>query len=457
MHYQSLNPATGRVLENWTPHTPEEIEHALHSAHQLYQSAWSKGDRTPRLQLLRAIADQLEQNLEPLATAASEEMGKLIAASRGEVRFCAAIARYYADHAETFLAPVSYPTDLGEAWLEHHPIGVIMAVEPWNFPYYQLIRVLAPNLAAGNPVICKHAQIVPRCAHLFAQVVKDAGAPAGVWSNLFITAQQVATLIADPRVQGAALTGSERAGSAIAEQAGKHLKKTTLELGGNDVFVVLDDADLPRAAQEAAAARLSNAGQVCTGAKRFLIQEAIYDDFLALFREAMSQAVMGNPLDEKTTLGPLSSKEALQRLHEQVDAAVKHGATVLLGGAPVDGEGFFYPPTILADIALDNPARQQEFFGPVAQVYRVKSDNDVVALANDSPYGLGGAIFSSNIERAKQLASRIEAGMVFINSASDTAPELPFGGVKLSGFGRELSDLGIKEFVNQKLVVVAKG
>ncbi|MEA1354579.1 aldehyde dehydrogenase family protein, partial [Salmonella enterica] len=336
------------------------------------------------------------------------------------------------------------------------PIGVIMAVEPWNFPYYQLMRVLAPNLAAGNPVLAKHASIVPHCAETFAHLVREAGAPEGAWTNLFISSDQVANIIADPRVQGAALTGSEKAGSAVAAQAAKHIKKSTLELGGNDVFVVLDDADLEKAVKIGVQARLTNAGQVCTAAKRFILHEKIADQFLSQFTEAFRKVKVGDQMDASTELGPLSSKDALDTLTRQVEEAVKNGATLHVGGTPLESKGNFFEPTILTNITRDNPAYFEEFFGPVAQMYVVKDDDEAVKLANDSHYGLGGAVFSQNIERAKRMASRIETGMVYINWLTDTAAELPFGGVKRSGFGRELSDLGIKEFVNQKLVVVRR-
>jgi len=454
MSYQTINPANNTLIKSWTSHSDEQIEQALATADALYHSNWSKGDIHPRLQVLRALAERIEAREEELATAASVEMGKLIEQSRGEVRLCAQIARYYAENAERFLAPVPYPTEEGEAWVEHHPVGVLVAVEPWNFPFYQLMRVLAPNLAAGNPVLAKHAQNVPHCAVLFAELVIEAGAPVGAWTNLFASNEQIAQLIADDRVQGAALTGSERAGSAVAEQAGKYLKKTTLELGGNDVFVVLDDCDLDKAVKVGAGARLSNCGQVCTAAKRFLVHEKIAEAFMAKLIAAFQAVKLGDPLDSATTLGPLSSLEARDRLEKQVKQAVERGAKLELGGSPVDGVGCFYQPTILSEITRDNPAWFEEFFGPVAQVYIVSSDDEVVKLANDSHYGLGGSIFTGDIARGRALASRIETGMVFINSASDTAPELPFGGIKRSGYGRELSDLGIKEFVNQKLVVV---
>lgn len=453
--YQSINPANNQLLKSWPNHDDIVMQQALSTADDLYHSAWSKGDMQPRLQVLHRLADLIDQRVDELAEIASREMGKLIGQSRGEVKICAQIARYYAEHATHLLQAQPYPSTVGDAWLEYHPIGVVVAVEPWNFPYYQLMRVLAPNLALGNPVLAKHANIVPHCADVFEKLVEEAGAPKGAWTNLFISNQQVADLIADPRVQGVALTGSERAGSAVAEQAGKHLKKSTLELGGNDVFVVLDDADIDEAVRQGAQARLSNCGQVCTAAKRFILHEKIATDFMAKFSAALQSAKAGDPLDESTTLGPLSSKEARDRLVKQVDDAVKHGARVELGGQVIEGEGCYYQPTILTGLTPQNPAYYQEFFGPVAQVYVVADDRTAVALANDSHYGLGGSVWTRDILRGRNMASQIETGMVFINSQSDTAAELPFGGVKRSGYGRELSDLGLKEFANQKLVVVA--
>lgn len=455
MSYQTINPASNKLVKTWSDHNDQQVEQALKTADDLYHSSWSKGDIQPRLQVLKKMADLIDARVEELAKTASVEMGKLINQSRGEVQLCAQIARYYAENAERFLAPTRYPSELGEAWVENHPIGVLVAVEPWNFPFYQLMRVLAPNLAAGNPVLAKHAANVPHCATLFEELVTEAGAPKGAWTNLFISNDQVAALIADDRVQGAALTGSERAGSAVAQQAGKYLKKTTLELGGNDVFVVLDDCDLDKAVKAGVGARLSNCGQVCTAAKRFIVHEKVADAFFEKFTQAFRDVKIGDPLDESTTLGPLSSSTARDTLVKQVEQAVSKGAKLHIGGKVVAGEGCFYEPTILSGITRDNPAYFEEFFGPVAQVYVVKDDEEVVKLANDSHYGLGGAVFSKDIARARKLASRIETGMVYINSASDTSAELPFGGVKRSGYGRELSDLGIKEFVNQKLVVVS--
>ncbi|MFC0140817.1 NAD-dependent succinate-semialdehyde dehydrogenase [Erwinia mallotivora] len=455
MSYQTINPSNNKLLKSWPSHSEQQVEQALSVADDLYHSDWAKGPIQPRLQILKNLADLIDKRVDELAKVASVEMGKLINQSRGEVKLCAQIARYYAENAERFLAPTRYPSELGEAWVENHPVGVLVAVEPWNFPYYQLMRVLAPALAVGNPVLAKHAANVPHCATLFAELVSEAGAPAGAWTNLFISNDQVAALIADDRVKGAALTGSERAGSAVAQQAGKYLKKTTLELGGNDVFVVLDDCDLDKAVKAGAGARLSNCGQVCTAAKRFIVHEKVADAFMEKFIQAFRDVKIGDPLDEATTLGPLSSSAARDTLIKQVDDAVARGAKLHLGGSAIDGEGCFYQPTILSAITRDNPAYFEEFFGPVAQVYIVKNDDEVVKLANDSHYGLGGAVFTGDPGRGKKLASRIETGMVFINSETDTSAELPFGGIKRSGYGRELSDLGIKEFVNQKLVVVS--
>ncbi|MFZ4876169.1 NAD-dependent succinate-semialdehyde dehydrogenase [Janthinobacterium sp. Mn2066] len=455
MAYQTINPTTNVLVKTWPGHTDEQVEAALSAAHRLYQSPWSQGAIAPRLRVLHKLADLLESRVEELARIITLEMGKLIGESRGEIQVVAQIARYYAEHAERFLAPVSLPTGQGEAWIEHHAIGVLLAVEPWNFPFYQLMRVLAPNLAAGNPVVAKHASIVPHCASVFEQLVTEAGAPQGAWTNLFITADQVGKLIADQRVQGVAMTGSEGAGSALAAQAGKYLKKSTLEMGGNDVFVVLEDSDIDKAVEAGTFSRLHVGGQECIGAKRFVVRAEVADTFLDKFTAAFKAVRIGDPLDETTTLGPLSSTAARDSLASQVRAAVSHGATLHHGGNAIDRPGNFFEPTILTNVQRDNPAYFEEFFGPVAQVYVVNTDDEIVELANDSHYGLSGVIFSRDIARARTLASRIETGAVWINTFSSTAPELPFGGVKRSGYGRELSELGIKEFVNQKLVLVA--
>ncbi len=455
MAYQTINPTTNELVKTYPNHSDADVEAALAAAQSLYKSSWSKGPIKPRLEVLERLADLIDARAEELAKICVEEMGKLISDARDEVWIIAEIARYYAREAEGFLAPVKIETTLGEAWIEHHALGVMMAVEPWNFPYYQLMRVFAPNFAAGNPVVSKHASIVPHCATIFEELVNEAGAPKGAWANLFITSGQVADIIADDRIVGAAMTGSEGAGSAIAAQAGKHLKKSTLEMGGNDVFVVLDDADLDKAIEAGVFSRLHISGQECICAKRFVLHEKIADTFLARFTEAMASVKTGDPMDEDTKLGPLSSAEASVNLAKQVQRAIDAGAALHLGGKAIAGQGNFFEPTILTNVTRDNPAYFEEFFGPVAQIYVVKNDDEIVELANDSRFGLAGVVFSQDIERAKSLASRIETGAIWINTFASTAPELPFGGVKRSGYGRELSALGIKEFVNQKLVLVS--
>lgn len=457
MAYRTLNPFTEERIKDYPEHTDAEVEAALARADAVFRSDWSQGPIAPRLAVLAKMAELLTERSDLLARTMAIEMGKLVEQGAGEIELCAGIAAYYAANAEDFLQPEKVDSDLGEAWLQHQPIGVLLAVEPWNFPIYQLIRVIAPAIAVGNPVLFKHAGIVPECAALFSRLVRDAGAPEGAVTHLYVSSDTVAELIGDDRIQGVALTGSESAGSKVAARASEKLKKSTLELGGADVFVVLDDADIAAAAKVGTEARLANAGQVCTAAKRFILHATVADDFLKAFTEAMQAAVLGDPMDASTTLGPLSSEDALERLTEQVQAAVKAGAEVTLGGQRPDRTGFFFEPTILTGIDRDNPAYFQEFFGPVAMVHVAKDDDDIVRIANDSHYGLGGSIFAGDIDRAKALATRIETGMVFINTATTSMPELPFGGVKRSGFGRELGDVGIKEFVNRKLVVVSSG
>lgn len=453
MSYQSINPFNNQKLKDYPSHTDQDIQNALDTAEKILKSDWTQQVDT-RIEVLSKLANNMRERKSELAKIMTLDMGKLIKQSEGEIESCAKIAEYYADHAKEFLAPVSYETELGEAWVEHHPLGIVMAVEPWNFPFYQLMRVFAPNCAIGNPVLAKHAGIVPQCAEAFEKLVLEAGAPRGVWINLFISSDQVQEIIADPRVQGVALTGSEGAGSAVAEQAGKYIKKSTLELGGNDVFIVLDDADLEKAIKIGCQARVNNSGQVCTAAKRFILHEKIANEFKAGMLKAFQELKIGDPLDPETTLAPLSSADALEKLTKQVDKAVAHGATVLTGGKPIEHAGNFYEPTILENISRDNPAWYEEFFGPVAQIYVAKDEDEIVSIANDSHYGLGGVIHSQDIERAKKLASRVETGMIWINWFTDTAPELPFGGIKNSGYGHELSIDGFREFTQKRLVVV---
>ena len=399
--------------------------------------------------VLKRAAALMRERADDRARLATVEVGKLLAQSAGEVVLSAAILDYYADHAKEFLAPEKLTSPGTESIVESCPVGVLLGVEPWNYPYYQIARFAAPNLMAGNVVMVKHASNVPQCALAFEQLLHDAGTPAGAYTNLFISKDQIGELIDDPLVRGVALTGSEAAGAVVAARAAQNLKKTTLELGGSDAFIVLDDADLDKAVKHAVSGRMGNCGQACTASKRFIVVESLAERFLDTFAQALGNFSAGDPLDARTTL---SSERALVTLLDQVDRAVAAGARVIMGGARIDAAGAFMQPTILTDIDAANPAYKEEFFGPVALFFRVADDDAAVALANDSPFGLGGSVFTRDIERGKQIARRIDTSMVFINSAAVSSPELPFGGVKHSGYGRELGRMGIQEFVNKKLI-----
>ena len=456
MAYQTTNPYNGQVGKIFDEISDAQLEASIKAADDCFRNHWRKTSFEERTAILKRAASTMRERSQGFAELISLEMGKLIAQSQGEVALCAAILDYYADHAEAFLAPERLASSRGEAMVESSPLGVLFGVEPWNFPYYQLVRFAAPNLMAGNVVLVKHASNVPQCALAFEGLLSDAGAPPGAYTNLFVSKDQIGRIIDDDRVRGVALTGSEGAGAVVAARAGKNLKKTTLELGGSDAFIVLDDADLEKAVKHAVSGRMGNAGQACTASKRIIVVESLADRFLEKFQAAMAGFKPGDPMDKETTLAPLSSSQALKTLLGQVEEAVGGGARLLMGGRRIDGErGEFMQPTILTDIAPDNPAYHQEFFGPVALFFRVPDEDAAVKLANDSPGGLGGSVFTSNIERGRDVARRIDTGMVFINSSAVSSPELPFGGVKNSGYGRELSSAGIQEFVNKKLIRVA--
>ena len=455
MAYQSTNPYDGKVFKSFDDITDAQLEDKLKTASQCYEATWRNTSFAERKAVLSKAAALMRERMQPLAELITLEMGKLIDQSIGEVKLSAAILDYYAEHAEAFLAPEKITTAKGEATVESSPIGVLFGVEPWNYPYYQIARFAAPNLMAGNVVMVKHASNVPQCALAFETLMKDAGAPAGAYTNLFVTKDQIAKVIEDPRIRAIALTGSEAAGAVVAAQAGKQLKKSTMELGGSDAFIVLEDADLEKAVKHAVSGRMGNTGQACTASKRFIVVEGLADQFLDKFKAALQTFAPGNPIDKKTNLGPLSSEEALQKLLDQVDKAVAKGAKALIGGKRIEGQaGAFMQPTILTNVDKHNPAYSEEFFGPVALFFKVADEKAAIALANDSPFGLGGSVFTQDIERAKRVARQIDTGMVFINSDLVSSPELPFGGVKNSGYGRELSSAGIQEFVNKKLIRV---
>jgi succinate-semialdehyde dehydrogenase/glutarate-semialdehyde dehydrogenase len=455
MAYQSVNPYDGQVLKTYPDFSDEQVEHALQKA-QLCFGDWRREGFAHRAVVLRTAADFLRTRVDEFARPVTLEMGKLIKESRAEVQLSADILDYYAENAEHFLAPRNLDADSGEAMVKNCPLGVLFGVQPWNFPYYQLARFVAPNLMAGNTLMVKHASSVPQCAAAFADLFAEAGAPGGAYTNMRVTRDQVARIIADPRVRGVALTGSEEAGMDVARQAGQALKKSTMELGGSDPFIVLEDADLDGAVKWALWGRIYNAGQSCVASKRFIVVDQLASRFLEQFKAAMGGLKMGDPMDPATTLAPLSSKEALDRLQAQVERAVAAGARVELGGKPAEGQGAFMQPTILSNIERTNPACKEEFFGPVALFFRVADEQAAIELANDTQFGLGGSVFTQDIARGKRVADRIDSGMVFINHPTWTAPQFPFGGVKHSGYGRELSDVGIQEFVNKKLVRVTQ-
>ena len=454
MTYQSVNPYNGAILKTFDTFSDAQVETALAKASACFD-VWRQTTFAQRAAVAAKAAAIMRDRVDEFARLITLEMGKRIDEARGEVLLSAAIIDYYAKNAESFLVAVQLTPKVGEASVESSPIGVLFGVQPWNFPYYQLARFAAPNLMAGNVVMVKHSASVPQCAVAFEQLWIDAGAPEGAYTNLRISHEQSNAVIDDRRVKGVALTGSTEAGKSVAARAGQNLKKATMELGGSDAFIVLDDADIDKTVTWAVQARMANTGQSCVAGKRFIIVEKVADEFIAKFTAALATLAPGDPMDKATTLGPLSSEGALVKLLEQVDGAVAGGATVALGGKRVAMAGAFMQPTILTNVGPENPAFREEFFGPVAMVFRVQDEDAAVALANDSDFGLGGSVFTRDVARGKRVASRVDTGMMFINQPTGSSPELPFGGVKDSGFGRELGGQGIQEFVNKKLVRVA--
>jgi succinate-semialdehyde dehydrogenase/glutarate-semialdehyde dehydrogenase len=454
MTYQSRNPATGDLVKVFEEMTDKQLEEKLTAATECF-AVWRHKSYAERAIIVGKVASLMLEHKEALATTMTIEMGKRIADARGEVEFSSKILIYYAKNAERFLAPAALHPAIGEAYMESSPIGVLFAVEPWNFPYYQLARVAGPQLMAGNVLMVKHAGNVPQCAVAFEALWSEAGAPEGLYTNLLVSYDQVDRIIDDPRIKGIALTGSGTAGRKIAARAGQNLKPSSLELGGSDAFIVLEDADLDRALKWAVWGRMYNDGQTCVAAKRFIVVQELADRFLERFRSALAALKPGDPLDEATTLAPLSTEEALVRLLKQVDGAVANGAKLAMGGKRIERAGSFMEPTILTDISSDNPAFREEFFGPVALFFRVKDEEAAIALANDSDFGLGGSVFTKDIARGQRVASRIETGMMFVNNLDWADADLPFGGVKTSGYGRELGDMGIQQFVNKKLVRIS--
>ena len=456
MAYQTTNPYTGEILKTFPDATDAQVAQALERGHTAFQQ-WRLQPVRERVTFLQKAADLLRARHTEYAKLLTTEMGKLLAEAEAEVELSAAILEYYVKHAEAELAPQPLPCEdpvVSEAQLVHEPLGIILAIEPWNFPYYQIARIMAPQLAAGNVILLKHASNVPQSAAAFEKLMQETGLPAGCFQNLYATRGQIETIINDPRVQGVALTGSEGAGALVAAQAGRALKKSTMELGGSDAFIVLDDADLDKAVKWAVFGRHWNGGQVCCSSKRIIVHESIHDEFVRRYTEGVAQLKSGDPMEASTTLAPLSSQQAADDVRRWIDEAVAHGATATVIGAEVPRQGAFVRPVLLTGVKPGNPVYHHEFFGPVSMIFKVKDEDEAIRLANDSPFGLGGSVFTQDIERGKRVAAQISTGMVYINHPTAVKADLPFGGIRRSGYGRELIGLGLKEFVNHKLVGV---
>ena len=450
--YATINPATGEVVQRFDTISDHDAEAALARAHEAYL-AWRDVDLKERAAIIGRVADLFREQADELARLMTLEMGKPVTQAKGEVELSAAIFEYYATKGPDLLADETLEiAGSGRAIVRTAPIGALLGIMPWNFPYYQAARFVAPNLLLGNTILLKHAANCPQQALRLAELLDAAGAPAGVYQNVFATTDQVATMIASPLLQGVSLTGSERAGSAVGELAGRYMKKAVLELGGSDPFLVLPGADLDKAVSASVAGRFGNAGQVCTSSKRMIVESSIFDEFLKGFVNKAGQWTLGDPTNEDTKLGPMASLAARADLVEQVEDAVAKGAMVHLGGRVPDGPGAFYPATVLTGVTPAMRAFHEELFGPVAVLYEVESVDAAVELANDSPYGLGSAVFAGDLDVADNVANRLDVGMVGLNTTVKSAPDLPFGGVKNSGIGRELGRFGLDEFANKKLV-----
>ncbi len=455
MIIESLNPATGRINRTYEETKPEDVERIVHSSHEAFL-AWRRRDIGERAELVRAAGRVLRDRIEEYARLMAEEMGKPVREGRSEVEKCAWCCDYYADNGGGFLAPEFVDTDAYRSFVTFQPLGIILAVMPWNFPFWQVFRFAAPALMAGNSCLLKHASNVPGCALVIEEIFRRAGFPENVFRTLLIGSAGVDAVIANPLVRAVTLTGSTPAGRAVAGRAGGMLKKTVLELGGSDPYVILEDADLDRAVETCVKSRLINSGQSCIAAKRFVVVEPVRRAFEEGLVEAMRSRRMGDPLREDTDVGPLARHDLRDELHRQVRESVKGGARCLLGGEIPEGPGAFYPPTVLTEVHRGMPAYEEELFGPVAAIIPVRNEEEAIRTANDSVFGLGAAVFTRDLDRGERIAvEEIEAGSCFVNSFVKSDPRLPFGGIKESGYGRELSHFGIREFVNIKTVYVS--
>jgi succinate-semialdehyde dehydrogenase/glutarate-semialdehyde dehydrogenase len=451
--YAVVNPATGETLSEYEQISDSDLDTAIAGASRAFQDWSLKTSVAERAAMVQKVADFHTERREDLAAIIVREMGKPVEQALGEVDFCADIYGYYAEYAEDFLKdePIELRDGEGTGIIRRAPIGPLIGIMPWNFPYYQVARFAGPNLILGNTVLLKPAGQCPESALAIQSMFDDAGFPEGAYQTIFATNEQIADAIADPRIRGVSLTGSERAGAAVAEIAGRNLKKVVLELGGSDPFILLGTGDIDSAVEAAVAGRLDNTGQSCNAAKRFIVHENLYEDFVTRFCEGMTAAEPGDPTSEETEIGPLSSSQAADRLQEQLDRAVEQGATIVAGGGR---DGNFFKSTVLADVSPDNEAYREEFFGPVAMVFKVSSEDEAIRLANDTDFGLGSYVFTDDHDQAMRVADALDTGMVYVNGVGADAAELPFGGVKRSGFGRELGRYGIEEFTNKKLIRV---
>ncbi|HEX5671283.1 MAG TPA: NAD-dependent succinate-semialdehyde dehydrogenase [Acidimicrobiia bacterium] len=452
---KSINPTTGELVAEYPDHTWSEVEARLENAQRAFKD-WRRTPTATRADHMRRAAERLEARKDEFARLMALEMGKPVTAGKAEVEKCAWVCRYYADEAEGMLADRAIPTERTMSYVHHEPLGTVLAVMPWNFPFWQVFRFVAPGIMAGNVGVLKHASNVSGCSLVIEEVMVEAGFPAGVFASLLIPSAGVAAVLENPSVVAATLTGSDPAGRAVAAKAGSLLKKTVLELGGSDPYLILADADLPAAAATCATSRLINGGQSCIAAKRFIVVDEVAEQFTELFVAEMAKVEMGDPMLETTRLGPQARHDLRDDVADQVQRTIEAGARLLLGGSVPEGPGAFYPPTVLTGVEKGMPAYHDEIFGPAAAIITVAGEDEAVEVANDTQFGLGAAVFSKDVARAERLAAeRIDAGCCFVNSLVASDPRLPFGGVKSSGYGRELADLGIREFVNQKTVVVA--
>ena len=455
MAFQTINPANNKVVKSFDEMTDATLDKAVAQAASTFDE-WKKTDYQTRAQLLYTVAGLLRAKRKDLAKMITLEMGKLLSHAEGEIKLSAEIFDYYAKNAEGFLTDKILNPVHGKALIRYSPVGVLLGIQPWNFPFYQVARFAAPNIMIGNTILVKHASNVPQCAIAIEEIFTEAGASHGLYTNLLLSNQRTTDLVADKRIRGVSLTGSELAGASVAAEAGKHVKKSVLELGGSDAFIILEDADIDKAVEWAIVGRINNNGQCCVASKRFIAVESIADEFLEKFKNKMAALIVGDPMEADTYLGPLCTETAAVKIADQVKRAVDGGAKILLGGKRVNREGAYMEATILTDVQPGNPVFYEEFFGPVALFFKVKNEEEAIALANNSPFGLGGSVFTQDIERGKRIANQIDTGMVFINHPTWTQADLPFGGTKNSGYGREMADLGLDEFVNKKLIRISE-